>query len=159
MIKNSLTDKIDTTTKQMIKFGNFRKARFGRWSINTLVVVMFIAAGLLYVVAVNVASTKGSYLQTLQLQKQSIVAGNERLALEAARLASLAVIEGGAKEKIEIGEDGKPTGRVLSEPDSSQTKPTDKPGEKKEELTYLPKMIPMGEIGYLDSSTDFLAQR
>lgn len=120
----------------MVRMGRFRKLRFGAFSISSVAIAMFLILGLFYMIAINITSTKGGQLHTLQLEKQSVIAENERLALEAARLASLAVIEGGAKEKIEIGEDGKPTGRIID-------------GQEPEEITYVPKMVPMGGMTYL----------
>lgn len=129
--------------KSMIKMGSFRKLRFGSLSVNSIVIIGFVALGLFYIVAVNVTSTKGGQLHTLELQKKAVIAENERLELEAARLASLAVIEGGAQEKIEIGDDGKPTGRIFQE--------TIRDDEDIEEITYVSKMVPMGGMDYIDS--------
>ena len=128
--------------KPMIKMGNFGKLRFGSLSVNSIVIIMFVTLGLFYIVSVNVTSTKGGQLHTLELQKKTVIAENERLELEAARLASLAVIEGGAQEKIEIGDDGLPTGRIFQE--------TIRDDENIEEITYIPKMIPMGGMDYID---------
>lgn len=140
--------KIGMKTKRMIRMSSFRKLRFGTLSVSSIAIVLFLVLGTFYMVAVNITSTKGAKLHTLQLEKERIVDANERLALEAARLASLAVIEGGAEERIEIGEDGRPTGKIVS------------PGEESEpeEITYVPKMVPMGDMGYLDW-TGPLAQR
>ncbi len=143
--------KINSKFKNMVRMNQFRKFRFGNFSISSIAIFMFIAVGLFYIVAVNITSTKGGHLQTLQLQKQKVVAENERLALEAARLASLAVIEGGAKEKIEIGEDGRPTGRIVTETDIIELDET-------KEITYLPKMVPLSGITYLEQ-TGFLAHK
>jgi len=132
-------NKVRAKLPSMVRMNNFRKLRFGAFSASSIVIIMFIALGLFYVVSVNVASTKGGQLHTLQLQKQKIVGENERLAIEAARLASLAVIEGGAQEKIEIGDDGQPTGRMLND-------------EETKEFTYVPKMVPINDITYLSWS-------
>jgi len=129
-----------TEIPSMIRMNSFRKLRFGAFSVSSIAIIMFIALGLFYMVSVNIVSTKGGQLHTLQLEKQKIVAENERLALEAARLASLAVIEGGAQEKIEVGDDGQPTGRIFS-------------GEEPEEFTYVPKMVPMNGMTYLSWSS------
>lgn len=154
------------STKQAINFNNFRKARFGKLSVNSIVIIMFAAVGLLYVVAVNITSTKGSYLHSLQLQKKEVVSENERLALEAARLASLSVIEGGANSKIVIGADGKPTGEVITETPEDKTprteaekKKAEEEAAKKNEVTYIPKMIQGSDMTYLDFSDSTVAQR
>ncbi|OGB74119.1 hypothetical protein A2V68_02175 [candidate division Kazan bacterium RBG_13_50_9] len=121
----------------------FRKLRFGTLSVSSIAIILFLALGSFYMIAVNVASTKGARLHTLQIEKERIEDENERLALEAARLASLAVIEGGAQEQIEIGDDGKPTGKVVKPP-------TDEATDQPEEVTYVPKMIPMSGMDYLE---------
>lgn len=135
--------------------------RWGVLSISSISVALFLIVGVFYVTSINIVSTKGARLQTLDMEKQSVMAENERLALEAARLESLAVIEGGAQEKIEIGEDGKPTGRVLEPtidkevppaPDKSDTMTTP------EKMTYIPKMVQMSGMTYLED-TGFLASR
>lgn len=133
-------NKIRAKIPTMIRMNSFRKLRFGAFSVSSITIIMFVALGLFYIVSVNIVSTKGGQLHTLQLEKQKIVAGNERLSLEAARLASLAVIEGGAQEKIEIGDDGQPTGRIFS-------------GEEPEEVTYIPKMVPINDMIYLNWSS------
>jgi len=146
-MKNLLPNKINSKFKNMLRMNQFRKFRFGNFSVSSIIIFMFISLGLFYIVAVNITSTKGGHLQTLQLQKQQVVAGNERLALEAARLASLAVIEGGAKEKIEIGDDGKPTGRIVTEKETEFTEP-----DETKEITYIPKMVPLNGITYLEQT-------
>lgn len=144
---NLLPHKINSKFKNMIRMNQFRKYRFGNFSVSSIVIFMFISLSLFYIVAVNITSTKGGHLQTLQLQKQQVVAENERLSLEAARLASLAVIEGGAEEKIEIGEDGKPTGRIATEKNTEITG-----SDEKKEVTYIPKMVPLNGITYLEQT-------
>ncbi|MBU1083265.1 hypothetical protein KKE14_02400 [Patescibacteria group bacterium] len=160
-MKSWLPKNLEAGTKKTINLSNFRKARFGSLSVNSIVIIMFAAVGLLYVVAVNITSTKGSYLYSLQLERKEVIRENERLALEAARLASLAVIDGEAKAKIEIGEDGKPTGRILTETPADQTPKTDaeKEEEKKDEVTYIPRMIQGGDMTYLDFLDSTVAQR
>jgi hypothetical protein len=165
-MKSWLPKNLEVGAKKAINFGNFRKARFGSLSVNSIVIIMFAAVGLLYVVAVNITSTKGSYLHSLQLQRKEVVSENERLELEAARLASLAVIEGGAKEQIEIGEDGKPTGKVLTETPADKTPQTEAEKKKAEEeaakqneVTYIPKMIQGSDMTFLDFPDSTVAQR
>jgi len=162
-MKSWLPKNLEIKTRKAINFGNFRKARFGSLSVNSIVIIMFAAVGLLYVVAVNITSTKGSYLHSLQLQKKDVISANERLALEAARLASLSVIEGGAKAQIEIGEDGKPTGRILTETPVDKTPLTNQTTDKKpadqNEVTYIPKMIQGSDMTYLNFLDSTLAQR
>ena len=139
--------KINSRFKNMVRMNQFRKFRFGSLSVSSIVAVMFIFLGLFYIVAVNITSTKGGQLQTLQLQKQKVVATNERLALEAARLASLAVIEGGAEEKIEIGDDDRPTGRIITEKETEIME-----SDEIKEITYVPKMVPLNNITYLEQT-------
>ena len=138
------------TNKAVIRMNRFRKLRFGSFAINSFVVMIFIFVGLFYIVSVNITSTKGGQLHTLQLEKKKIVAQNERLALEAARLASLAVIEGGAQEKIEIGDDGRPTGRIIVEADKDEVEIREEDPEK---ITYVSKLVPIGGMSYLEWSS------
>lgn len=145
--------KINSKFKNMIRMNRFKKFRFGNFSVGSIVMVMFICLGLFYIVSVNITSTKGGHLHTLQLQKQKVIAQNERLALEAARLASLAVIEGGAEEKIEIGEDGMPTGRIITEGETQIMEPNEI-----KKISYIPKMVPLSGITYLEQ-TGFLAHK
>jgi len=165
-MKSWLPKNLEVGAKKAINFGNFRKTRFGSLSINSIVIIMFAAVGLLYVVAVNITSTKGSYLHSLQLEKKDVVSANERLALEAARLASLSVIEGGAKAQIEIGEDGKPTGKILTETPADKTPQTEADKKKAEEeaakqneVTYIPRMIQGSDMTFLDFPDSTVAQR
>ncbi|MBN2585194.1 hypothetical protein JXA59_00900 [Patescibacteria group bacterium] len=150
------TPKISLSPKTALKLNRFKKMRWGVLSISSVSVALFLVVGALYVTSINIVSTKGAKLHTLEMEKQSIVAENERLELEAARLESLAVIEGGAKEKIEIGEDGKPTGRVLDSTIDKELPPT--PEETPEAVTYVPKMVQMSEMTYMED-VGYLASR
>lgn len=130
--------------------------RWGVLSISSISIALFVVMGVLYVTSINIVSTKGAKLHTLEMEKQTVTAENERLALEAARLESLAVIEGGAQEKIEIGEDGKPTGRVLEPPTNTTIPSTD--ATQPEKVTYIPKMVQMNGLTFVED-TGPLAQR
>lgn len=130
--------------------------RWGVLSISSISIALFVVMGVLYVTSINIVSTKGAKLHTLEMEKQTVTAENERLALEAARLESLAVIEGGAQEKIEIGEDGKPTGRVLEPPTNTITPNAD--ATQPEKVTYIPKMVQMSGLTFVED-TGPLAQR
>ncbi|MFH1088664.1 MAG: hypothetical protein V1719_02375 [Patescibacteria group bacterium] len=137
----------------MIKLRNFKKVKWGNFSITSISIMLFVALTISYVVVVNVVSTKGAQIYTLELTKKSLVAENERLAVEAARLQSLAVIEKGATEQIEIGDDGNPTGK---------TKPADQFINNSTEadlVTYEPKMVLMSGLSFIDDVDDVLAQR
>lgn len=151
------TRKINLSNTRLLSLSRFRKLRWGVFSISSISIVLFVLVSILYVTSINVVSTKGAKLHTLEMQRQGIVAENERLALEAARLESLAVIEGGAKEKIEIGEDGKPTGRVL-EPTIDKELPPASTETLPEEVTYIPKMVLMSDLTYVEDIGP-LAQR
>lgn len=151
------TRKINLSNTRLLSLNRFRKLRWGVLSISSISIVLFVLVSILYVTSINVVSTKGAKLHTLEMQRQGIVAENERLALEAARLESLAVIEGGAKEKIEIGEDGKPTGRVL-EPSIDKELPPASTETPPEEVTYIPKMVLMSDLTFVEDIGP-LAQR
>ena len=138
---NKFTHKsLGSSGSKLIRLGRFKKLRVGAMSFASISVVLFVAVGLFYFVVINVVSTKGAKLHTLELQKKSLVSENERLAVEAARLQSLAVIEKGANAKIEIGEDGQPTGVVKFEDDEP----------KVDEVTYIPRMVPISGMSYLE---------
>jgi len=149
--------KISLSPKSLLNLNRFKKMRWGVLSISSISVALFLVVGVLYVTSINVVSTKGAKLHTLGLEKQSVTAENERLELEAARLESLAVIEGGAKEKIEIGEDGKPTGRVLDSTIDKELPPKPEEAEP-EKVTYRSKMVQMSGMTYLED-TGYLASR
>ena len=150
--------KISLSPKTMLNLNRFKKMRWGILSISSISVALFLVVGVLYVASINIVSTKGAKLHTLETEKQSISAENERLALEAARLESLAVIEGGAKEKIELGEDGKPTGRVLEPTIDKELPPTPTESADAEKVTYIPKMVQMSGMTYMED-TGYLASR
>lgn len=137
----------------MIKMRSLKKIKWGNFSITSVSIMLFVALTISYVVVVNVVSTKGAQIYTLELTKKSLVAENERLAVEAARLQSLAVIEKGATEQIEIGDDGIPTGK---------TKPADQfiDGSAETDISmYEPKMVLMSGLSFIDDTGDVLAQR
>lgn len=141
--------KISLSPKTTLNLNRFKKLRWGVLSVSSISIALFVLMSVLYVTSINVVSTKGAKLHTLEMEKQSVVAENERLALEAARLESLAVIEGGAKEKIEIGEDGKPTGRVL-EPTIDKEMPPASTETAPEQVTYIPKMVLMSDLTFVE---------
>lgn len=139
--------------QDMVRLRSFQKIRWGSFSVTSMSIILFVALTISYVVVINVVSTKGAQIHTLELTKGSLVAENERLAVEAARLQSLAVIEKGATEQIEIGDDGAPTGK---------TKPADQFIDNSTEInltTYEPKMILMSGLSFIDDAGDTLAQR
>ena len=142
------------TNQGMVKLHSFRKVRWGNFSITSISIMLFVALAVSYVVVINVVLTKGAQIHTLELTKKSFVAENERLAVEAARLQSLAVIEKGATEQIEIGDDGTPTGK---------TKPADQfinDASATDTTTYEPKMILMSKLSFIDDvGGDAIAQR
>jgi preprotein translocase subunit SecF len=148
--------KISFSPKASFNLHRFKKMRWGVLSISSISIALFVVMGVLYVTSINIVSTKGAKLHTLEMEKQTVTAENERLALEAARLESLAVIEGGAQEKIEIGEDGKPTGRVLEPPTNTTIPSTD--ATQPEKVTYIPKMVQMNGLTFVED-TGPLAQR
>lgn len=136
-----------------IKMRSLNKIKWGNFSVTSMSIMLFVALAISYVVVINVVSTKGAQIHTLDLTKNGLVAENERLAVEAARLQSLAVIEKGATEQIEIGDDGNPTGK---------TKPADQFINNSipvEITTYEPKMVLMSGLSFIDGTDEMLAQR
>jgi len=130
-------------SKGIIRFRNFKKLRWGTFSITSISIALFVVLAGSYIVIINVVSTRGAQIYTLDITKKNLIAENERLAVEAARLQSLAVIEKGATEQIEIGDNGAPTGKT-------------KPAEEEQTLdtiddsvTYVPKMIPMSTMSFM----------
>ncbi len=141
--------------KEVVRFRNFRKFRWGAFSITSISIVLFVVLAGSYIVIVNVVSTKGAQINTLEMTRKGLESENERLAVEAARLQSLAVIEKGATEQIEIGDNGEPTGKTKpaeATPDNT-TNPIDN------QVTYIPKMVEMGGLTFLADSPGPLAQR
>jgi len=144
---------IGANNQGMIKLRSLKKIKWGNFSVTSVSIMLFVALTISYVVVVNVVSTKGAQIYTLELSKKSLVAENERLSVEAARLQSLAVIEKGATEQIEIGDDGTPTGR---------TKPADQFIDNSIETDismYEPKMVLMSGLSFIDDTGDVLAQK
>lgn len=144
-------------SKDVVRFRNFKKFRWGAFSITSISIVLFVVLAGSYIVIINVVSTKGAQINTLEMTKKGLVAENERLAVEAARLQSLAVIEKGATEQIEIGDNGEPTGKTKPADSSVPTNNTASPTNN--QVTYTPKMIEMGGLTFLPGNPGPLAQR
>lgn len=141
--------------REIIRFRNFRKFRWGAFSITSISIALFVALAGSYIVIINVVSTKGAQINTLEMTKKGLLAENERLEVEAARLQSLAVIEKGATEQIEIGDNGLPTGK---------TKPAEEPtansiGQPGNQVTYTPKMVEMSALTFIENTAGPLAQK
>lgn len=143
-------------SKEIIRFRSFKKFRWGAFSITSISIALFVVLAGSYMVIINVVSTKGAQIHTLELTKKGLVAESERLAVEAARLQSLAVIEKGATEQIEIGDNGLPTGNT--KPAEEET-PTNQTNSGNNQTTYVPKMIQMSALTFLEDNTGPLAQR
>jgi len=143
-------------SREIIRFRNFKKFRWGALSITSISIALFVVLGCSYIVIINVVSTKGAQINTLDMTKKGLVAENERLAVEAARLQSLAVIEKGATEQIEIGDNGLPTGKT--KPAEGETS-TNSVNELANQTTYVPKMIQMSGLTFLEDSAGPLAQK
>ncbi|MFH0912506.1 MAG: hypothetical protein V1807_02510 [Patescibacteria group bacterium] len=141
-------------SKEAVRFRKFNKIKWGAISVTSISLVLFVVLTCSYIVIINVVSTKGAQIHTLDLTKKGLAAENERLAVEAARLQSLAVIEKGATEQIEIGDNGQPTGRTKPATESS----TDQI-EPANQTTYVPKMIQIGSLTYLEDTSGPLAQK
>jgi len=74
-------------------------------SLTYLMVILFLVVGFVYVFAVNFVANKGAKIRTLETTNKELQADNERLAVEAARLASLRVIEDDtAPRTVEVGD-------------------------------------------------------
>lgn len=137
----------------MIHFRNFKKLRWGALSMTSISIALFVVLAGSYIVIINVVSTKGAQIHTLDMTKKNLIAENERLAVEAARLQSLAVIEKGATEQIEIGDNGAPTGKT--KPAEGEQTPTTIDNS----VTYVPKMIPMITMSYAKDTSGTVAQK
>jgi len=144
-------------SKDVIRFRHLRKFRWGAFSITSISIVLFVVLASSYIVIINVVSTKGAQINTLEMTKKGLVAENERLAVEAARLQSLAVIEKGATEQIEIGDDGEPTGKTKPAPETVPTNQTNVTTDN--QVTYVPKMVEMSALTFLEDAVGPLAQR
>lgn len=152
---NWSTKQIGIPTKGVVKFRNFKKFRWGNFSVASISIALFVVLAGSYIVIINVVSTKGAQINTLEMTKKGLVAENERLAVEAARLQSLAVIEKGATEQIEIGDNGLPTGNTkpAEEESGAITNSVDN------SVTYTPKMVEMSAITFLEDASEQLAQK
>mgnify|MGYP001566531739 CR=1 FL=1 len=141
--------------KEVIRFRHPNKFRWGAFSITSISIALFVALAGSYIVIINVVSTKGAQINTLEMTKRGLSAESERLAVEAARLQSLAVIEKGATEQIEIGDDGVPTGKTkpAEEPVTNLSNPIDN------QVTYAPKMVEMSALTFIEDNASQLAQR
>jgi len=147
-------------SKDKIQFRTFKKVRWGAFSITSISIALFVVLAGSYIVIINVVSTKGAQINTLEMTKKGLVAEGERLEVEAARLQSLAVIEEGATEQIEIGDNGLPTGKTKpAEESNTTTDTTNSTNPVDNQTTYEPKMIEMGGLTYLDTLPNTLAQR
>lgn len=146
---------IGLQSRDTIRFRNFKKFRWGAFSITSISIALFVVLTCSYIVIINVVSTKGAQINTLEMTKKGLVAENERLAVEAARLQSLAVIEKGATEQVEIGDDGLPTGKT--KPAEEETAPS--VDNTDNSVTYTPKMVEMSALTFLENTTGPLAQR
>lgn len=121
--------------------------KIGNISVPSMSVLLLVAFLVSYIVVINVVSTKGAQIQSLDITKKGLIAENERLEVEAARLQSLAVIEEGATEQIEIGNN-------LEEVNELSFADID----KNEEILLVPKMVQTEWLTYIENS-DVIAQR
>ncbi|MEA1909907.1 MAG: hypothetical protein U9M89_02720 [Patescibacteria group bacterium] len=121
--------------------------KVGNASVPTTSILLFVALLVSYIVVINVVSTKGAQIQSLEVSKKGLMAENERLEVEAARLQSLAVIEEGATEQIEIGNN-------LDEVDEISFVDED----LEEEIKFVPKMVQTEWLNYIED-TDVIASR
>ena len=86
------------------------KVKFHPKSLTYLLLTAFFVVGAFYIYIVNTVSNKGTDLNNLYQDNKELYAANERLETEAARLASLQVIDQGASGEVETGdEESKPT--------------------------------------------------
>lgn len=120
-----------------IRFQN--KMSFRPRSVSYLMVILFLAVGAVYIFAVNFVANKGAKIRTIETSNKELQAENERLTVEAARLASLRVIEDGASREVEVGD-------------------LEKIGELPKDIVFVPEMVITQQQRYLPSYTA-LAQR
>ncbi|MFA5966936.1 MAG: hypothetical protein WC805_00250 [Patescibacteria group bacterium] len=144
-------------SKNIIQLRNFKKFRWGAFSITSISIALFVVLAGSYIVIINVVSTKGAQINTLEMTKKGLVAENERLAVEAARLQSLAVIEKGATEQIEIGDNGLPTGKTKPAAEETTTNSLNETIDN--QTTYVPKMVEMSALTFLEDTSGPLAQK
>lgn len=108
-------------------------------SISYLMVILFLAVGAVYIFAVNFVANKGAKIRTIETANKELQADNERLTVEAARLASLRVIENGASKEVEVGD-------------------LEEIGAENQEIVFVPEMVRTQQQRYLPSYSA-LAQR
>jgi len=79
-----------------------------------LMIILFLAVGFVYIFAVNFVANKGAKIRALETTNKELQADNERLAVEAARLASLRVIEDDtAPRTVEVGDADEPADQEI----------------------------------------------
>ncbi len=120
------------------------KFRFGRISVLTLGGFLILVLGAFYLLVVNISATKGFSLKVLEREKAALQGENERLAVEAARLKSLAVIDQNASGDVEIVAPA--TGE---QPLTTQGQTQATGGEQSRTISLGPKMVPVESIRYL----------
>ena len=130
-----------------INLRRLSRIRLGRVSLYTLGGFLIAVLGIAYFVVVNVNANKGFTLRTLEREAELLQGENERLAVEAARLKSLAVIDQNASTSVDIlsPENKEPT----AEEGSSEPK----------KITLKPKMVPIESVQYLPVPPGPLASR
>jgi len=108
-------------------------------SISYLLIILFLAVGAVYIFSVNFVANKGAKIRTMETSNKELQAENERLTVEAARLASLRVIEDGASREVEVGD-------------------LERIGELPKDIVFVPEMVITQSQRYLPSYSA-LAQR
>lgn len=146
-----------------IKLNN--RIQFRPKSLTYLLLTAFFVVGGFYIYEVNAVANKGADLNTLYQKNKELSAENERYATEAARLASLKVIDQGATGEVQPGNQesapaATPNGVT---PPATTTTPTG--GVQAQEVTLMtpppakPKMVLTQKQTYLHSYGTSLAQR
>ena len=131
--------------KFRINLRRLSRIRLGRVSLYTLGGFLIAILGIFYFVIVNVNANKGFTLRSLEREVETLQGENERLAVEAARLKSLVVIDQNASTSVDI------LAPENKEGESSE--------EKSKEISLKPKMVPIDYVQYLPTPAGPLASR
>lgn len=123
-------------TRRPIRLERFARMRLGKVSLLTLGTSLLVVLSAFYFLVVNISANKGVTLRTLELKREALAGESERLAVEAARLKSLAVIDQNASSEIEI-----------TVPEENQKLNEGKPGLKT--VSLGPKLVPITSLKYL----------
>jgi hypothetical protein len=147
---------------QMGKIFNFRPK-----SVTSLAILLFFVIGAFYIIMINLVSTKGLSLRTMETENTELDGENQRLEVEAARLKSLKVINESATGEVQVGDGTTPPAgtQTPAAPAANNQPITLAPGVSAVDAGGVvtvkpkPKFVPMAHQNYLASYSSSLAAK